>query len=65
MLQWDLIAFLPFEKCLTLARVVALQAEIASQSDKEWLAGALFVLRQPSTGSTEGDVLKLSKLINE
>ncbi|KAH9894929.1 iron-containing alcohol dehydrogenase [Cubamyces lactineus] len=46
--------------CLTLAPVVALKAEVASKEDKEWLAGALFHLRQPSTGSLERDVLKLS-----
>ncbi|CDO75524.1 hypothetical protein BN946_scf184871.g5 [Trametes cinnabarina] len=46
--------------CLTLARVVALKAETASQEDKEWLAGALFYLRKPSTGSLENDILKLS-----
>ncbi|KAI0331178.1 iron-containing alcohol dehydrogenase [Cubamyces sp. BRFM 1775] len=46
--------------CLTLAPVVALKAEVASQEDKEWLAGALFHLRKPSTGSLEGDILQLS-----
>ncbi|KAI0644566.1 iron-containing alcohol dehydrogenase [Trametes meyenii] len=46
--------------CLTLGPVVALKAEVASAEDKEWLAGALFHLRQPSTGSLEGDILKLS-----
>ncbi|KAI0081311.1 iron-containing alcohol dehydrogenase [Panus rudis PR-1116 ss-1] len=49
--------------CLTLAPVVALEAEILSQSDKDWLAGALFHLRQPTTGSVEGDIRKLSGLI--
>ncbi|TFK54277.1 alcohol dehydrogenase IV [Heliocybe sulcata] len=51
--------------CLTLGPVVALKAETASQEDKEWLAGALFHLRQPSTGSVESDILQLSKSINE
>ncbi|EPQ57494.1 iron-containing alcohol dehydrogenase [Gloeophyllum trabeum ATCC 11539] len=51
--------------CLTLAPTVALKAETASQEDKEWLAGALFHLRQPSTGSVEGDVLQLSKIIDK
>ncbi|KZT26790.1 alcohol dehydrogenase IV [Neolentinus lepideus HHB14362 ss-1] len=51
--------------CLTLAPVVALKAETGSQEDKEWLAGALFHLRQPSIGSVEGDVLQLSKSINK
>ncbi|KAI0371119.1 iron-containing alcohol dehydrogenase [Pilatotrama ljubarskyi] len=46
--------------CLTLAPVVALKAETASQEDKEWLAGALFYLRKPSAGSLESDILKLS-----
>ncbi|KAI0745044.1 alcohol dehydrogenase IV [Earliella scabrosa] len=51
--------------CLTLAPVVALKAEVASPEDKEWLAGALFHLRKPSTGSVEGDILKLSLEIQQ
>ncbi|OBZ67195.1 Maleylacetate reductase [Grifola frondosa] len=43
----------------------ALKAEVASQEDKEWLAGALFHLRQPSTGSLDGDILKLSADIDQ
>ncbi|KAJ7477215.1 alcohol dehydrogenase IV [Mycena galericulata] len=49
--------------CLTLSPVVALQARIASPEDKECLANALFYLREPSTGSVDGDILKLSELI--
>ncbi|RDB25420.1 Alcohol dehydrogenase 2 [Hypsizygus marmoreus] len=49
--------------CLTLGPTVALKADIASQEDKELLAKSLFYLRQPSTGSIDGDVLKLSSLI--
>jgi len=49
--------------CLTLAPTVLLKAKIASQEDKEYLAAALFYLRQPSTGSLEGDILRLSALI--
>ncbi|KDQ53549.1 hypothetical protein JAAARDRAFT_197357 [Jaapia argillacea MUCL 33604] len=49
--------------CLTLAPVVNLKAEVASKEDKEWLAGALFHLRQSSTGSLEGDVRKLASEI--
>ncbi|KAG6832619.1 hypothetical protein H0H92_014455 [Tricholoma furcatifolium] len=52
-------------QCLTLAPVVALKARTASREDKELLAKALFYLCQPSTGSVEGDVLKLSSLIHE
>jgi hypothetical protein len=48
---------------LTLAPVVNLQAEIASQEDKEYLAEALLYLREPSTGSVDGDVRKLSSMI--
>ncbi|EDR08787.1 iron-containing alcohol dehydrogenase [Laccaria bicolor S238N-H82] len=51
--------------CLTLSPTVALQAEIASAEDRECLAEALFFLREPSTGSVEGDVRRLSTLINE
>ncbi|KAG6903036.1 hypothetical protein C0995_007469 [Termitomyces sp. Mi166 len=51
--------------CLTLAPTVALQAKIASQDHKELLAKTLFYLQQPSTGSVEGDILKLSSLIDE
>ncbi|KAA1476790.1 iron-containing alcohol dehydrogenase [Dentipellis sp. KUC8613] len=49
--------------CLTLAPVVRLKARIGSQEDKEWLAGALYHLREPSTGSLDGDVLRLADLI--
>ncbi|PCH43470.1 alcohol dehydrogenase IV [Wolfiporia cocos MD-104 SS10] len=49
--------------CLTLAPVVALKAQVATEEDKEWLAGALFHLREPSTGSLDSDVFKLSGLI--
>ncbi|KAJ7229112.1 alcohol dehydrogenase IV [Mycena pura] len=49
--------------CLTLAPVVALQARIASPEDKACLARALFYLEEPGTGSVDGDVLKLSRLI--
>ncbi|KAJ7767391.1 iron-containing alcohol dehydrogenase [Mycena maculata] len=49
--------------CLTLAPVVALQTRMASPEDKECLANALFYLREPSTGSIDGDILKLSSLI--
>ncbi|KAF9269251.1 iron-containing alcohol dehydrogenase [Marasmius fiardii PR-910] len=51
--------------CLTLAPVVKLKAEVSSQEDKEWLAGALFHLRKSSTGSLEGDVGLLSESIQE
>ncbi|GBE81569.1 alcohol dehydrogenase IV [Sparassis latifolia] len=51
--------------CLTLAPTVALKAEIASAEDKEWLSGALFYLREPSTGTVDGDILKLSGLIDK
>ncbi|KAJ6627357.1 alcohol dehydrogenase IV [Mycena sp. CBHHK59/15] len=50
--------------CLTLAPVVALKARTASPEDKECLANALFYLREPSTGSVEGDILRLSALIS-
>lgn len=53
-----------FVQCATLAPTVRLEARIASEEDKEWLAGALYQLRQPSTGSLEGDVLRLSELID-
>lgn len=56
-------------QCLTLSPVVALKVDLASQADKEHLAAALFYLRIPSTGSVDGDVLKLSseigKLVND
>ncbi|KAI0958293.1 hypothetical protein AcV7_004150 [Taiwanofungus camphoratus] len=50
--------------CLTLAPTVALKSQIASDEDKEWLSGALFHLRQSSTGTLDGDVLKLAGLID-
>ncbi|TCD71618.1 hypothetical protein EIP91_007365 [Steccherinum ochraceum] len=49
--------------CLTLAPVVAIKAKHATPDDKKWLADALFFLSEPSTGSLEGDVKKLSDLI--
>lgn len=52
-------------QCLTLAPVVGFKARTASEEDKEWLAGALFHLRKPSTGSLEGDVLQLSAQIQK
>ncbi|KAI0829908.1 alcohol dehydrogenase IV [Trametes gibbosa] len=51
--------------CLTLAPVVELQAELLSPDDKEWLAGALFYLRTPSTGSLEGDIRTLAAEIHK
>ncbi|TBU41372.1 alcohol dehydrogenase IV [Dichomitus squalens] len=51
--------------CLTLAPVVGLKAEVASQEDKKALAASLFYLRQESTGSLDGDVRKLSTLIRQ
>ena len=52
-------------QCLTLAPVIALKAETASKEDKEWLAGALFHLRKPLTGSLEGDIKQLSVEIQQ
>ncbi|KAM6502209.1 alcohol dehydrogenase IV [Amanita muscaria] len=51
--------------CLTLAPVVALKAEVASQEDKEYLAEALYYLRESPTGSLEGDVRRLATLIDK
>ncbi|THH18790.1 hypothetical protein EW146_g2256 [Bondarzewia mesenterica] len=51
--------------CLTLAPTIRLKARVASDEDKEWLSGALFYLRQPTTGSPESDVQKLADLIDE
>lgn len=51
-------------QCLTLGPTVGLKAQLASQEDKEYLAQALFYLRQPTTNSVEGDAKKLSSLIN-
>jgi hypothetical protein len=49
---------------LTLVPTVRLKAKVASDEEKRWLAGALHQLNQPSTGSVEGDVVKLSELID-
>jgi alcohol dehydrogenase class IV len=51
--------------CLTLAPTVALKAEIASDEDREWLAGALLHLRVPSSGDNKQDTLKLAQLIQQ
>ena len=53
-----------FFQCLTLVPTVKLKAKVASDEDRQWLAGALYQLNQPSTGSLEGDVVKLSELID-
>lgn len=42
-----------------------MKARVASQEDKEYLAEVLFYLRQPSTGSVDGDVLQLASSIEE
>jgi alcohol dehydrogenase class IV len=49
--------------CLTLAPVVAFKAEHGSDEDREWMSGALFHLRVPTSGDTKQDSLKLSELI--
>ncbi|KAJ7900880.1 alcohol dehydrogenase IV [Mycena leptocephala] len=49
--------------CFTLSPAVALQGRIASDSDKESLAHLLFHLREPSTGSIDSDIVKLSAII--
>ncbi|KAK7005866.1 alcohol dehydrogenase IV [Favolaschia claudopus] len=49
--------------CLTLSPVVAVQARLASEEDKQYLANSLFYLRESSTGSIDGDILRLSALI--
>ncbi|KAH7903162.1 hypothetical protein BJ138DRAFT_1168478, partial [Hygrophoropsis aurantiaca] len=51
--------------CLTLAAVVNYKAQVASVDDKQSLAQALFYLREPSTGSVDDDVRKLSYLIDD
>ncbi|KAG9316367.1 hypothetical protein JVU11DRAFT_2400 [Chiua virens] len=51
--------------CLTLASVVGLKADIASPEDKAALAEALFYLREPTTGSVEGDVKRFGNKIDE
>ncbi|KAI6125737.1 alcohol dehydrogenase IV [Pisolithus croceorrhizus] len=51
--------------CLTLAAVVALKAETATEEDRAALANVLFYLREPSTGTTVGDVVRLSSMISE
>ncbi|KAF9529394.1 alcohol dehydrogenase IV [Crepidotus variabilis] len=51
--------------CLTLAPTVLFEAEIAAPDHKQYLADALFYLREPSTGSVEGDIRRLAKLIND
>lgn len=51
--------------CITLAPVVDMKADVASEEDKKYLAEALFHLRVPSTGSVEGDIRRLASLIDE
>jgi hypothetical protein len=54
-----------FLQCLALAPTIKLKAKVASDEDKQWLAGALHQLKQTSTGSLEGDVVKFSVLVYE
>jgi len=51
--------------CLTLAPVVALQAEVASKEDKEALARGLRYIGKHSTGSVEGDIQRLASEIKQ
>ncbi|KAL4074110.1 hypothetical protein V8B97DRAFT_1864588 [Scleroderma yunnanense] len=51
--------------CITLGPVISLKAETASEEDKAVLADALFYLKEPSTNSVEGDVKRLSSMINK
>ncbi|KIM40170.1 hypothetical protein M413DRAFT_446331 [Hebeloma cylindrosporum] len=51
--------------CLTLAPTILLKSDIASEDDRRALAEALFYLREPSTGSLNGDVVRLATLIND
>lgn len=50
-------------QCLTLSPVIALQTELANDDNKKWLADALYHLRAPPTGSVDGDIRKLSTLV--
>ncbi len=52
-------------QCLTLAPVVALQTEIQSDEHKEALAKAIYHLHRESTGTVDGDIQLLSRLIKE
>lgn len=52
-------------QCLTLAPVIALKAEIASDEDKQWLSGVLFHLQRSSSGSREKDILTLSSAVQQ
>ena len=48
-----------------MAPTVLLKSDVASEDDQRALAEALFYLREPSTGSLNGDVVRLATLINE
>ncbi len=52
-------------QCLTLAPTIKLKAKVASEEDKQWLASTLHHLKQTSTDSLEGDVVKLSVIADE
>ncbi|KAL0956510.1 hypothetical protein HGRIS_002651 [Hohenbuehelia grisea] len=51
--------------CLTLAPTVKLKSRVASEEDKQFLAQTLFYLKESSTGSLDGDVLRLATRIHE
>lgn len=59
------IIYLRLSQCLTLSPTVKLMAEIGSEVDKQYLAKTLFYLEASSTGSLDGDVQKLSSLIQQ
>jgi alcohol dehydrogenase class IV len=50
--------------CLTLAPTVLLKSKEATEADKKALAETLFYLREPPTGTLEGDVRRLAQMIN-
>jgi hypothetical protein len=48
---------------LTLQHAIALQAQVATQENKEFVAAALRHIGEASTGSVERDILKLSQQV--
>lgn len=52
-------------QCITLAAVVTLKAEVASDEDKEALARSLLYLGKSPSGSVKDDILQLALEIKE
>jgi len=52
-------------QCLTLPSAIALQAQVGTQENKEFVAAALKHIGVPSTGTVDSDILKFSNHVKQ